>query len=66
MCGLPNGVKLGRLDHGIFKNSLNVEESQIYQPDLNSLILRIVKNEKYSAKDEKEISEKIRKELGIN
>ena len=39
---LPNGTKLGRLDH-IFKKANYVSEAQIYQPSLNKIIIRIVK-----------------------
>lgn len=48
---LPNGIKLGRLDH-IFKSAINIIEAQIYQPNISSLILRVVKGKDYSPKDE--------------
>jgi phenylacetate-CoA ligase len=43
---LPDGVKLGRLDH-IFKDLTEIQEAQIYQPDLKSIIIRVVKGNKY-------------------
>ena len=46
---LPNGVKLGRLDH-IFKNADYVNEAQLHQVDLSNIILRIVKGKNYTVK----------------
>jgi phenylacetate-CoA ligase len=61
---LPNGVKLGRLDH-IFKDIVDVQEAQIYQPDLNNIILRIVKLPNYDLNNqEKLIIEETKKRLG--
>lgn len=48
---LPNGIKLGRLDH-IFKSAINITEAQIYQPNKSSLIFRVVKGKDYSSLDE--------------
>lgn len=39
---LPDGTKLGRMDH-IFKSLSNIKESQLYQPDKDKLIIRLVK-----------------------
>jgi phenylacetate-CoA ligase len=44
---LPNGIKLGRLDH-IFKNATFVKEAQIYQPTINEIVLKIVPAYSYS------------------
>lgn len=60
---LPNGVKLGRLDH-IFKDSINVKEAQIHQIDKASIELRIVKESGYSSKDENQIMDKAKAYLG--
>ncbi len=61
---LPNGVKLGRLDH-IFKSSINVMESQIYQPDEKNIIIKIVKDKGYNINvDEKIILSESRKKFG--
>lgn len=43
---LPSGVKLGRLDH-IFKDLTEVKEAQIYQPDIENVIIRVVKGKNY-------------------
>jgi phenylacetate-CoA ligase len=50
---LPSGVKLGRLDH-IFKKATFIQEAQIYQPNINTIIVRIVKGNHF----EKSIHEK--------
>lgn len=61
---LPNGVKLGRLDH-IFKDLTEVQEAQIYQPDLKNIILRIVKGSHYDSKNkEKKVIIESRKRFG--
>jgi phenylacetate-CoA ligase len=43
---LPNGVKLGRLDH-IFKKAIHVQEAQIFQPKIDLIIIRIVKGKNF-------------------
>lgn len=43
---LPDGVKLGRLDH-IFKEATFIKEAQIIQETLNILTLKIVKNKNF-------------------
>ncbi len=61
---LPNGVKLGRLDH-IFKSIVNVMESQIYQPDEKNIIIKIVKDKGYDMNvDEKIILSESKKKIG--
>ena len=60
---LPNGVKLGRLDH-IFKKIINVRESQIYQPNSNRIVIKVVKGKKYNDKDEKLIMSEAKKRIG--
>lgn len=61
---LPNGVKLGRLDH-IFKNLTEVQEAQIYQPDKDFVIIRIVKGQNYdNINQEKTVLSETRKKLG--
>lgn len=61
---LPNGVKLGRLDH-IFKDLVDVQEAQIYQPDIKTVILRIVKGPKYDKNSEEEtLIRETKKRLG--
>ena len=61
---LPNGVKVGRLDH-IFKSFSFVNEAQIYQTEISEIIFRIVKNENYiEDKHNKEIIKEARSYLG--
>ena len=61
---LPNGVKLGRLDH-IFKDLTEVQEAQIYQPQLNKVVIRIVKGPNYDkTNQEKSVISETRKRIG--
>lgn len=61
---LPDGLKLGRLDH-IFKKITEVREAQIYQPETGRVVLRIVKNAGYDAAgQEKMLLAETRKRLG--
>lgn len=67
---LPNGVKLGRLDH-IFKDIVHVEEAQILQNEDYSLILKIVKGKLYDDTDTstlllKEVRKRIGYEIQVN
>lgn len=59
---LPNGVKLGRLDH-IFKDMINIQEAQIYQKNVSEIEFRIVKGKQYSLKDEQLLKKEIRKRI---
>lgn len=65
---LPSGVRLGRLDH-IFKNLTQIREAQIYQPERNMVILKIVKRDRYSSRDEhhllREAHNYLGREIGI-
>ena len=60
---LPNGIKLGRLDH-IFKEVSNIIESQIYQKNDFSILIRIVKANNYSEQNEKKLIKEIKKRIG--
>jgi phenylacetate-CoA ligase len=60
---LPNGVKLGRLDH-IFKDCVNIREAQIHQIRKDLIELRIVKDVKYAAKDEQLLIEEASSRFG--
>lgn len=60
---LPNGVRLGRLDH-IFKDLTLIREAQIYQPDRQTLVLRIVRREGYDLQAEQRLLKEARKRLG--
>jgi len=60
---LRNGAIVGRLDH-IFKDMVRVREAQIYQPDINSIVLRIVAGEGFSKIDERTLVKEARQRLG--
>lgn len=60
---LPSGARLGRLDH-IFKDLTQIREAQIYQPNRETLIFRIVKRDDYTADSERRLIEEARKRLG--
>ncbi len=60
---LPNGVKLGRLDH-IFKDCVNIREAQIHQIRKDLIELRIVKDVNYTDKDEKQLVEEASSRFG--
>ncbi len=60
---LPSGARLGRLDH-IFKDLTQIREAQIYQPNRETLIFRIVKREDYNPDSEQRLLEEARKRLG--
>ncbi|GHV04221.1 capsular polysaccharide biosynthesis protein CapK [Bacteroidia bacterium] len=66
---LPNGVKLGRLDH-IFKSLTTIREAQIHQKDLYHIDFKIVKGHGYTINDEhklwKEIRERINETVSVN
>lgn len=62
---LPNEIKLGRLDH-IFKNMTNILESQIYQSNLNTIVIRVVKGENFTIKDERQLIKEAKKRIGDN
>ncbi len=51
---LPNGVKIGRLDH-IFKDLVHVREAQIYQNNPSYIVFRIVKGHDYDTYNEEEL-----------
>lgn len=60
---LPNGVKLGRLDH-IFKNAINVKEAQIHQINIHEIEIRVVKGQSYTTKDETILLNEARSRFG--
>lgn len=61
---LPNGVKIGRLDH-IFKDLTTIHEAQIYQDSKDSLCFRIVPGEDYViVRDENLLLDEARARLG--
>ena len=60
---LPNGARIGRLDH-IFKNLVAVREAQIYQPDRDTVIFRVVTGADYDEGTEEELLREARSRLG--
>jgi phenylacetate-CoA ligase len=56
---LPNGVKLGRLDH-IFKDLTAVTAAQIHQKDLYHIDFNIVKGKDYTVHDENKLLKEIK------
>jgi phenylacetate-CoA ligase len=61
---LPDGVKVGRLDH-IFKGLVHVHEAQIHQHTRDSITVRVVKGPGYdAARQEKQLLMEARRRLG--
>lgn len=60
---LPNGVRVGRLYH-IFQGTQNILEAQIYQPNINEIVIRIVRSDSFSDGDEKIIIKDARERFG--
>ncbi|ACV67687.1 phenylacetate--CoA ligase family protein [Desulfohalobium retbaense] len=61
---LPSGAKVGRLDH-IFKDMININAAQIYQPNVEDIVIRVVPGKNFNRKrDEKDILSETRKRLG--
>lgn len=61
---LPNGVKVGRLDH-IFKDLVHILEAQIVQFEPGQAVFRIVKGAEFeNAGEEKRLLTEARKRLG--
>jgi len=56
----PEGRRIRRFGY-IFKNTKNVKEAQIIQQKLGEIIIKIVKRENYSLKDEKQVKSEISK-----
>jgi len=59
---LPNGVKLGRLDH-IFKDMIAIKEAQIHQRDLHHIDFNIVKGASFDIQSENNLRKEIRKRI---
>jgi phenylacetate-CoA ligase len=60
---LPDGARVGRLDH-IFKDFEAVREAQIYQPDRERVVFRIVPGEGYDDDVESAVVAQARTRLG--
>lgn len=59
----PNGKIIGRLDH-IFKGAHHLRQAQIYQPELDRVIVRVVADETFSKRDGDSVLEKLYHRLG--
>ncbi len=59
----PSGKLVGRLDH-IFKGARHLIQAQLYQPDRDRIILRVVPDSKFSQRDVDFILEKLNSRLG--
>lgn len=59
----PGGGRIGRMDH-IFKDMVNIRESQIYQEDPGCVVFRIVRGDGYGLADEETLLREARKRLG--
>jgi phenylacetate-CoA ligase len=60
---LPNGCRLGRLDH-VFKDLVHITEAQIYQRSSGEITLRIVPGPQYSSSDEERLLSELRRRVG--
>ena len=60
---LSDGRKVGRLDH-VFKDARNVTEAQIFQPNVDTVVVRVVKGQLFNKSDEEEIESQLRLRLG--
>lgn len=60
---LPNGARVGRLDH-VFKDLVRVREAQIVQRADGALCVRVVPRPGYSAADEAQLLAELRKRVG--
>lgn len=65
----PDGRKVMRFDY-LFKDTLNVKECQIVQYEKNAIVIRLVRRNEYSARDEQfirgEVEKWISKDLQVN
>lgn len=59
----PDNRKIGRLDH-IFKDMINIKESQIIQEEKDKLIVKIVKRNDYTLEDENLLYNELTNRLG--
>ena len=60
---LPNGARIGRMDH-IFKDMVNVREAQIAQQGDGQIVVRIVRGARFTEADERMLLDEFRKRLG--
>lgn len=59
----PDGRRIGRLDH-IFKDTLEIKEAQIYQPDPMHLVVRIVPRSGFDKESQRALEREFRRRIG--
>ncbi|MBI4283377.1 MAG: hypothetical protein HY663_02770, partial [Chloroflexi bacterium] len=59
----PEGNLIGRMDH-IFKDMVNIKESQIVQDSIDSLTVKVVKRPSYTGRDEDTLMHELTSRLG--
>jgi len=59
----PDGRRIGRMDH-LFKDTLEIEEAQIYQPALERIVVRIVPGADFDQEVERRLERDLRRRLG--
>lgn len=60
---LKDGTRIGRMDH-VFKDLVNIKEAQIYQKKKGEIIVKVVRGNRYSTKDELELLKELKKRVG--
>lgn len=58
-----DGRRIGRMDH-IFKDMVNIRESQVFQETPEAVVFRVVKGDQYTQQDEELLLHEARKRLG--
>jgi phenylacetate-CoA ligase len=62
---LPDGTRIGRLDH-VFKDAVRVHEAQIVQDRRDEVVIRIVRAEGYTQKDEQFVLAQMMERVGTD
>ena len=60
---LPNGQKVGVTFIDNFETFKKIKAAQIYQPDINTLIIRVERNADYDLKEEHDIINEVSERL---
>jgi len=60
---LKSGARVGRLDH-VFKDLSEIREAQVYQRRAGEILIRVVRADDYTEKDEKRLLEEMRYRVG--
>ncbi len=62
---LKNGAHLGRLDH-IFKDMVNICEAQIVQDEEGKIVVRVVRNARFTEEDANSLRQEFSKRVGAD